>query len=194
MDPETKIVKALRLFRYEWPLHLSLLLTNWLPDNVVFYRLRGRIARCFLGSCGADLRIGRNIFIHNPKNLHLGSHVFMAYGACLLGNAEIFLGDEVMLGPYCVISSGNHTRQDGSFRYGPPDARPIRVGNGSWIGAHATLTAGVTIGEGSVIAAGAVVTRDIPSNVVAGGVPAKVIKELPLSTEPVNSISGPGVD
>ena len=57
-------------------------------------------------------------------------------------------------------------------------AAPIRIGRRVWIGANVVITKGVTIGDNSVIAAGAVVTRDIPANVVAGGVPAKVIKEI----------------
>ena len=170
--------KAFRLLCQEWPLHAGLQLTSWLPDNVIFYRFRGWLACHFLGSCTGDLRIGRNIVFYNERNVHLGQHVFMAYGCYLLADAQIWIEDEVMLGPYCVISAGNHTRRNGSFRYGPADARPIRIGRGSWIGAHATVTAGTTIGNGSVIAAGAVVTHSIPPNVLAGGVPARVIKEL----------------
>lgn len=55
---------------------------------------------------------------------------------------------------------------------------PIKLGNGVWVGAHATITAGVTIGDNAIVAAGAVVTKDVPANVVVGGVPARIIKHI----------------
>jgi maltose O-acetyltransferase len=170
--------KLMRSIRHEWPLHFSLLATSWLPDNVIFYRMRGWAAHGFFGSCGLNLRVGRGLFIHNPANVRLGSSVFMAYGCCLFANAEICIEDEVLLGPYCVMASGNHTRLNGSFRYGKAMAAPIRVGRGCWIGAHVTITGGVTIGPGSLVAAGAVVSRDVPAGVMAAGVPARVVKNL----------------
>ena len=170
-----------RVLCHEWPLHTSLLLANLLPDNVLFYRLRGWMACSFFGSCGRNIKIGRSLVVHDPMKVHFGNDVFLAYGCCLLANDDIWIDDEVMFGPYCVVSAGNHTRLGGSFRYGPARTAPIRVGKGCWIGAHATLTAGVTIGPGSLVGAGAVVTKDIPSNVIAAGVPARVIKDLPTA-------------
>jgi maltose O-acetyltransferase len=183
MAPEVTSSKILRLLRYDWPVHFVLLLTSWLPDNVIFYRLRGWMLRRFLGSCGGNLRIGRNVYLHNPKNIDLGQSVFMAYGCCLIANAEIRVGSEAMLGPYCVLAAGNHTRTNKSFRYGASHSAPVTVGEGTWIGAHSTLTAGVTVGSGTVIAAGAVVTKDIPGDVMAAGVPARVIKQLENETD-----------
>ena len=69
----------------------------------------------------------------------------MAYGCCLLGNAEIWIDDEVMLSPYSMLASGDHLRAGMSFRFGPVSAAPIRIGRGSWIGGHATVTAGVVV-------------------------------------------------
>jgi len=170
--------KGTRLLRHEWPLWASLLLTSWLPDNVLVYRLRGALAHRFFGSCGRDLRICRGLCLDNPAKIHLGSSVYVAHGCCFLANAEIWIEDEVMLAPYCVIATGDHSRVNGSFRHGAVRAAPIRVGKGSWLGAHVTLTAGVTVGAGAAVAAGAVVTRDLPPNVLAAGIPARVIKEL----------------
>ena len=178
--------KIQRLLRYDWPLYLGLLVTSWLPDNVLFYRLRGWVVRRFLGSSGGNLRIGRHVFMHNPKNIKVGHNVFLAYGCCLMANGEIRIGDEAMLGPYCVLAAGNHTRVNKSFRYGPAQSAPVTIGQGVWIGAHSTLTAGVTVGTGSVIAAGAVVTKDIPAGVMAAGVPARVVKNLEEEPESVH--------
>jgi acetyltransferase-like isoleucine patch superfamily enzyme len=84
--------------------------------------------------------------------------------------------DEVVIGPYCVLASENHTRQDMSFRYGPLKSAPIIVGQGSWLGAHVVVIASSEIGHGALIAAGAVVAGDICDNSLAGGVPAHTIK------------------
>ncbi len=170
--------KAARILRHEWPLHTCLLLTGWLPDNVLVYRLRGALARRFFGSCGRNLRICRGLYLDNPAKIHLGTSVYIAHGCCFLANAEIWIEDEVLMAPYCVIAAGDHTRVNGSFYHGPVRAAPIRVGRGSWLGAHVTVTAGVTIGAGAAIAAGAVVAQDVPANTLVGGVPARVIKHL----------------
>lgn len=165
--------KLWRLLRHDWPLHFVLLLTNWLPDNVVFLRLRGFLAKPFLGSCGKDLRLGRNITLYNPAHMHIGDHVYLAYGCWLLAADEVKIGDEVLFGPYTVLSSGNHSRMNGSFRFGEQKKKPIIVGHGSWIGAHATILGGATIGKGSLVASGATVVRGIyPDDAFLAGVPA----------------------
>jgi len=170
--------KLRRLLRYDWPLHFSLLLTDWLPDNVIFLRLRGLLARPFFAECGHNLRLGRKITFYNPSRIRLGSDVYIAYGCWLMAGAEINIGDEVLLGPYCVVVSSNHTRVGGSFRFGAPELRPIRIGRGSWLGAHTTVVAGATVGEGSLVGANSVVSGVIPPGVLAAGAPARVIRPL----------------
>lgn len=164
--------------RFSWPMHLVLLLTNWLPDNVLFLRLRGYLAAPFLGSCGKNLRIGRDITFYNSQNIHIGSNVYIAKGNWFNGSAKITIGDEVIFGPYSVVSASNHTMLDDSFRYGPPIRKPISIGKGSWIAGNCSITAGVQIGKGVLIAGSSAVTKDIPDFHMAGGVPAKVIKSL----------------
>ena len=167
------------LIRYDWPLHLVLALTNWLPDNVIFLRLRGFLASKFFGECGEDLRLGRNVSFYNPGKISLGSHIYMAFGCLYIaGDKPISIGDEVIMGPYCVLASNNHTALGNSFRYGKPESAPIVIKAGCWLGAHVVVTAGSIIGHGVLVAAGAVVTGSIPDRVLVGGMPAKVIKEL----------------
>jgi maltose O-acetyltransferase len=122
-----------RNLRFNWPLHFALVLTNLLPNNVPFLRLRGWLAACFLGSCAGDLRVGRNVYIYNPAQLRVGRSVYLAWGTVMLGGDLITIGDEVMVGPYCVLGSSDHTSLDGSFRYAVPRRAPIVVGKGSWL-------------------------------------------------------------
>lgn len=170
--------KAYRLLRFDWPLHFILLLTNWLPDNVIFFRLRGALARHFLGSCGSNLRLGRNVTLSNPSKIHLGSHIYIAYGCWFSSGDEIIVGDEALFGPYCVIVSAEHVRQQNSFRFGEPLNAKIVIGKGTLCASRVTVTAGTVIGDGTLIGSGAVVTTNIPPNVMAAGVPARVLKVL----------------
>ena len=110
------------------------------------------------------------------KNIKLGRHVFINAGCCFQDQGGIEIGDNVQIGHQTVIATLNHDLN--------PDKRwnmipaPVKIGNNVWIGSHATILAGVTIGDNSVVAAGAVVTKDVPANVVVGGVPAKIIKVI----------------
>lgn len=176
MRQDRKISKWGRAFRYDLPLHFVLLFTNWLPDMVIFLRLRGALAKPFFGRCGKDLRLGRNLTFYNPMQVELGKHVYLAYGCWFMAGDRIMIDDEVMFGPYCVTVSSNHQMSEvGSFRYSESRVAPIKIGSGSWIGAKVTITAGSSIGEGCLIGAGAVVVSDIPDHAKAMGVPARMI-------------------
>lgn len=180
--------KLKRLVRYDWPAHFMLLLTNWLPDNPVFLRLRGFLVSPFLGSCGRNLRLGRNVTFYNPSRVHIGSDVYIAFGCWFMAGDDIRIEDEVLFGPYYVIVSSSHTRVNGSFRFGLPALAAIRIGKGTWLGAHVVVAAGAYIGSGTLVAAGAVVTGRLEDNVLAAGLPAKPVRALnDLSLQPDNS-------
>lgn len=110
------------------------------------------------------------------KNLKIGKRVFINSGCKFQDQGGITIGDDVLVGHNCVIATLNHVMD--------PDRRadmipaPVKICDKVWIGANVTILQGVTIGEGAIIAAGAVVNRDIPARVVAGGIPAKVIKDI----------------
>jgi len=167
-----------RLLRYDLPLHIVLLLTNWLPDMVNVLRLRGYLASFFLGQCGKDLRLGRNITFYNPKNMIIGKNVYIAYGSWFSASETILIEDEVIIGPYLICSSANHTKQVDSYRYGPPVKEKITIQTGSWIGGHCIILAGVKIGSSTLIGAGSVVTKSIEANSLSAGNPAKIIKKI----------------
>ena len=110
------------------------------------------------------------------KNIKLGKGVFINEGCCFQDQGRIEIGDNALIGQQVVIATLNHDLA--------PDKRanmipaPVKIGNNVWIGAHSTILAGVTIGDNAVVAAGAVVTKDVPANTVVGGVPAKIIKMI----------------
>lgn len=110
------------------------------------------------------------------QNITVGKNVFINSGCCFQDQGGIEIGDNVLIGQQVVIATLNHDLNPRKRANMLP--APVKIGNGVWIGAHATILAGVTIGDGAVIAAGAVVTKDVSANTVVGGVPAKVLKQI----------------
>ncbi|MDE7182261.1 MAG: sugar O-acetyltransferase [Clostridia bacterium] len=110
------------------------------------------------------------------QNITVGQNVFINSGCCFQDQGGIEIGDNVLIGQQVVIATLNHDLSPA--KRGNMLPAPVKIGNGVWIGAHATILSGVTVGDGAVIAAGAVVNRDVPANTVVGGVPAKVIKNI----------------
>ncbi|GCD77340.1 hypothetical protein JCM31826_08220 [Thermaurantimonas aggregans] len=169
--------KLFRLLRYDWPLHFVLLLTNWLPDNVVFIRLRGRIASPFFKKCGKNLGIGRHVTFYQPSSIEIGDYVYIAYGCWFQGSGNLKIGDQVLFGPYVVITTSNHTRKEGSWRFGMPVEKEITVEKGAWIGSHCTILAGSIIRSGSVIGANTVVAGEVKANSLFAGVMGSIKKQ-----------------
>ncbi len=166
--------KFIRLFRYDLPLHFVLLFTNWLPDNVVFIRLRGRLARPFFKKCGKRLGIGRNVTFYNPSQIEIGNDVYIALGCWFSSSLGVKIEDEVLFGPYNIIATSNHTRQNESYRFGKSIGKKIIFKKGCWIGANCTILAGTVVGEGTVIAANSVGKGNIPNNSIYAGNPGKI--------------------
>lgn len=164
----------MRVLQYLW-FHFVMVATLWLPDLRPVQRLRGLLLRPSFKRCGANLQVSRHVTVNFPNRLEIGSDVFLATGCWLHARGGIVLEDEVQLGPYSVLVSGDHTRLGGSYRFGPSNLGPIRICQGAWIAAHATVTKGVVIGRGAVLAANSVATREIPPFARAGGVPARTI-------------------
>jgi len=112
------------------------------------------------------------------KNISIGKNVFINSGCRFQDQGGIHIGDGVLIGHNAVLATLNHDMNP--QKRGNLYPAPIIIGKNVWIGANATVLPGVSIGDGAVIAAGAVVTKDVPANVVVGGVPAKMIKQIEM--------------
>ena len=141
------------------------------PDQLqeLFARLTDRPAEPtltiippFYSDCGKNIRVGKNVFINT--------------GCTMQDQGGIVIGNGVLLGHRCTIATLNHD-MDPARRQDLLPA-PVHIGDNVWIGANVTILPGVTIGENAVVAAGAVVAKDVPANMVAAGVPAKVIRSV----------------
>lgn len=110
------------------------------------------------------------------RNIHVGKNVFINSGCHFQDQGGITIGDGALIGHNVVLATINHDFDPA--RRGNNHPAPIVIGKHVWIGANATVTPGVAIGDGAIVAAGAVVTNDVPQNVIAGGVPAKIIRSI----------------
>ena len=111
--------------------------------------------------------------------MRAGDNLFINYDCVFLDVAPITFGDNVFIAPQCGFYSVNHPMDAVVRRTGVEYGKPITVGSDVWIGGHVTVCPGVTIGDNVVIGAGSVVVHDIPSDSVAAGNPARVVKSLP---------------
>lgn len=116
------------------------------------------------------------IYINYGKSISIGKNVFINFDCTFLALGGITIEDDVLIGPKVSLITENHplNPQERQGLIG----KSILIKKNAWIGANATILPGVTIGENSVVAAGAVVSKDVPDNVVVGGVPAKIIKNI----------------
>ncbi|MBO7730581.1 MAG: sugar O-acetyltransferase [Lachnospiraceae bacterium] len=110
------------------------------------------------------------------KNITIGNNVFINSDCKFQDQGGITIDDGALIGHGVVLATLNHDMDPAKRQQLHP--APIHIGKRVWVGANATITGGVTIGDNSVVAAGAVVTKDVPANVVVGGVPAKFIKKI----------------
>jgi maltose O-acetyltransferase len=128
--------------------------------------------------------IGRNSIIESPfyctygKNTHIGDHVYMNFACTILDNGGVRIGDHVMFGPNVQIYTAAHLLQAEPRNEGLEVAKPITIEDNVWIGGSTIVLPGVTIGRNAVVGAGAVVTRDVPTDAVVAGNPARVIREI----------------
>ena len=142
----------------------------------------------FFGSLGNHVTIKGNFNCDYGKHIYIGDGTIINSNVTILDTNRVEIGENVFIAPEVVISAATHPL-DAQRRVSRHfQSHPITIKDCAWIGANATILTGVTIGKNAVVAAGAVVTKDVPDNYLVGGVPAKIIKEIPQNGS-VESIS-----
>ncbi len=134
--------------------------------------------KSILGSVGEKVQIEKTFSFDNGKNIHIGNNFTGNYNLTILDVKEVYIGDNVMIGPNTLITTVGHPISPKGRREHLAFAEPITIKDDVWIGGNVTILPGVTIGENVVIGAGSVVTKDIPDNSLAVGIPARVKKEI----------------
>jgi maltose O-acetyltransferase len=140
-------------------------------------RLNRLLVKRIFRKCGQAVNIRPRVYFGSGRKVSIGNHSMMGQDSIIGSTAEVEIGNDVMMGPEVIIYTSNHGMEAGTpMRLQPLRCAPVRIGDDVWIGARCIILPGVTIGDGAVLAAGAVVTSDIPANGIVGGVPAKVLK------------------
>jgi maltose O-acetyltransferase len=139
---------------------------------------RTQLLKELFGSTGENVHVEPNIRVDYGYNIFVGENFSANFDCTILDVCEVRFGDNCMLAPGVQIYTATHPLHPTERNSGKEYAKPITFGNNVWIGGSAVINPGVTVGDNVVIASGSVVTKDIPSNVVVGGNPAKIIKKL----------------
>ena len=128
---------------------------------------------------------GEGVYLQPPfyanwagRNVHVGDNVYANFNLTLVDDAHIYIGERTMIAPNVTITTATHPVSPRLRARGIQYNKDVHIGRNVWIGAGAIVLPGVTIGDNSVIGAGAVVNKDIPANVVAAGVPCRVLRPI----------------
>ena len=131
-----------------------------------------------LGSVGEKVWIAKRFCFDNGKNIFIGNNFTGNFNLTILDIKEVYIGNNVMIGPNTLITTVGHPLTPKGRRDHLAQGTEIKIGDDVWIGGNVTILPGVTIGNNVVVGAGAVVTKDIPDNTLAVGVPARVVRKL----------------
>ncbi len=137
-----------------------------------------KILRSMLGKMGTEVIFTPPFWCDYGYNISVGDYFYSNHNLIITDGAEVTFGDNVFIAPNCCFTTAEHPIDPEQRKSGLEIAKPITIGNNVWIGAGSTILAGVNIGDNTVIGAGSVVTKSIPDNVVAVGVPCKVVRKI----------------
>ena len=149
---------------------------NSLPPSEV--DTRNEIVRTLFCKTGEKFTIEPPFHCDYGSNISIGANFYSNFNLIILDCAEIIIGDNVLIGPNVGIYAASHPVSHELRSLDYEFAFPVNIGNNVWIGGGVVINPGITIGDYSVIGSGSIVTRDIPSNVVAAGNPCRVLREI----------------
>ena len=141
---------------------------------------------------GGSITMGRNcqiqagaVLVVKRGTLVIGDNSFIGWGTIICSNEQVYIGEDCLIAEHVTIRDQNHGTniELGTFRSQQQVTSPIKIENNVWIGAKATILSGVSIGRNSVVAANAVVTKDVVESSVVGGVPARLLRNIDVGTK-----------
>lgn len=148
-----------------------------IPMRSLIRRMRSSVGKHLFDSCGKNINIEKGADFGKGDGIKIGDNSGLGINCYVRGPLEI--GNDVMMGPDVMIFHADHvmSRRDIAMRLqGDSVSKTVIIGDDVWIGARVIILKGVYVGKGAVIAAGAILTKDVPEYAIVGGVPAKVIK------------------
>lgn len=139
---------------------------------------QAEILKDMLGGMGKEVVVTPPFWCDYGYNIFMGDYFYSNHNMIITDGAEVTFGDHVFVAPNCCFTTAEHAVDPEQRKAGIELAKPITVGNNVWIGAGSTILAGAAIGDNSIIGAGSVVKKPIPANVIAAGVPCRVLREI----------------
>jgi maltose O-acetyltransferase len=159
-------------------MHARMLLKSFNDSGVEAEEERKSIVRELLPNAGGDLWLQAPFYCDYGYNIITGEKVFLNFNCIILDVMQVYIGNRTMAGPNVQIYTATHPMDFKERASGREYAKPVHIGEDVWIGGGVIICPGVNIGDRTVIGAGSVVTRDIPSDVFAAGNPCKIIRNL----------------
>ena len=156
----------------------SVLMERYNRSSVEDHGLRREILSELLGQVGEDVVIRPPFYCDYGAQIRIGARTFVNFNLVALDVASITIGEDVQIGPNVQLLTPLHPLEASRRRDKWETARPITIGDNVWLAGGVIVSGGVTIGSDTVVGAGSVVTRDLPSGVMAAGSPARVIRAL----------------
>lgn len=164
-----------------WRFILVALLDVFLPHGKPGDRWRGAVMKPLFKRCGKNFCMKKGAFFVNPKIVSIGDNVYVGNYVNVGAGGAVVIEDEVILGPMCVILAQNHSARNGSYRFGRPSPGEVRIGIGSWIGAHAVLLPGANVGKSCLIGAGVQIRSNVSDGTIV--MDTSPIRHVPLILE-----------
>lgn len=140
---------------------------------------RTRLLKSLFGSTGQNLYVEPTFRCDYGYNIHVGENFYANFDSVFLDVCEIRIGDNCFIAPGVHIYTATHPLNAQERITGAEFGKPVCIGHHVWLGGRSVINPGVRIGNNVVVASGSVVTKDVPDNVVVGGNPARIIKEIP---------------
>lgn len=170
------VIKKANLFIY---LYLQSFV-NIFPDFYLGNRLRYLFYKIYLKKVGKGVIFNAKIHLEVPEKIEVGNNSSINRLCWFSGGGGLFIGDNVLIGPNVIIHSANHnySKKNVPIRLQGHNFKKVVIMDNVWIGAGVIILPGVIINKNSVVAAGSVVTKNVPESVIVGGVPAKIIKKI----------------
>lgn len=163
--------RFVRIFMWDWTSKYS---------QIFFIGIRYVLLKSLIKTCGSNVRIGTNVQIVNWQGLSIGDNVSVHANCYIDAAGEIEIGNDVSIAHNTSILSSNHNWEDYSvpIKYNPLLLSKVRIEKDVWIGCGCRILSGLIIEQRSIVAAGAVVNKNVLSNSIYGGIPAKLIKKI----------------
>jgi maltose O-acetyltransferase len=140
-------------------------------------KIKTEILTELFGTVGKGISIEHNFHCDLGYNIHVGENFYAGFNCTILDMAEVRIGDNCLIAPNVGIYTAGHNINP-IDRHKSGFAKPITIGNNVWIGGHCVIIGGIKIGDNSIIAAGSILTKDVPENTIFAGNPAKKIKDI----------------